>query len=291
MRSVFPLAIVGLAAITVPAAAQDWQTVTTSRQLHGEEEFTASVKFLSGTLRVFPADNRTLYKARMRYDAEQFQPINRFNTGSSSLAVGLDANDYKGDLDLDEHSPQFLDLELPLAIPTDLRLEFGVVRADIELGGIAISKVFVRTGASETSMRFSTPNNTDCSRIDVKAVGARIDLEGLGNSRCQRVEVIGGAGDITLDFTGRWLEGAHMQVAAKIGLGQLTLVIPRDLGVRVDLNRFLVSFDKAGFIQRGSDRSRWYSPNFGDASAQVEISIDAAIGDVDVVWVEQEPRQ
>jgi hypothetical protein len=285
MRNVLPLVIAGLATITVPAAAQDWQTVTTSRQLHGEEEFTASVKFLSGTLRVFPADNRTLYKAQMRYDAEQFQPINRFSTGSSRLAVGLEADDYKGDLDLDEHSPQFLDLELPLAIPTDLRLEFGVVSADIELGGVAISRVSVQTGASETSMRFSTANNTDCSLIDVKAVGARLELEGLGNSRCQRVEVAGGAGDITLDFTGSWLEGAHMQVEAKIGLGQLTLVIPQDLGVLVDLDRFLVSFDKAGFIQRGSDRSQWYSPNFGDASAQIEISIDAAIGDVDVVWV------
>lgn len=291
MRSVPLLAIAGLAAITVPAAAQDWRTVTTSRQLHGEEEFVASVKFLSGTIRVFPADDRTLYKAEMRYDADQFRPLNRFSTGSSYLRIGLDGEDFKGDLDLDELSPQFLDLALPLAIPTDLRLEFGVARADIELGGVAISKVFVQTGASETSIRFSTRNNTDCSRIDLKVVGARLDLEGLGNSRCQRVEVTGGAGDITLDFTGSWLEGAHMRVEAKIGLGQLTLVIPQDLGVLLDLDRFLVSFDKAGFIQRGSDRSRWYSPNFGDAWAQVEISINAAIGDVDVVWVKQEPRQ
>lgn len=287
MRSVLPLVVVGLAAITVPSAAQDWQTVTTSRQLHGDEKLVASVNFLSGTIRVFPADNRTLYKAEMRYDAEQFRPLNRFSNGSSYLRIGLDAEDFKGDLDLDERSPQYLDLALPLAVPTDLRMTFGVARAELELGGIALSKASVETGASETTIRFSSANHVDCSRIDLKVGAARISLERLGNSRCRRVEIGGAAGDITLDFTGDWLEGAQMHVEAKMGLGQLTLVIPRDLGVLVDLDRFLVSFDKAGFIQRGSDRSRWYSPNFDDASARVDIMIDAAFGDIDVVWVER----
>jgi hypothetical protein len=175
---------------------------------------------------------------------------------------------------------------LPLAVPTDLRMTFGVARAEIELGGVALSKASVETGASETTIRFSQANHVDCSRIDLKAGAARIALEGLGNSRCQRVEVAGGAGDITLDFTGGWLEGAHMRVEAKIGLGQLTLVFPQELGVRVDLDRFLVSFDKAGFVKQGSN---WYSPNYEGAVAQADLTIDAVFGDIDVVWVNQEP--
>lgn len=288
MRRLIPLLALLLAAAALPAAAQDWQTVTASRQLHDDEKLIASVNFLSGSVRVFPADNRTLYKAEMRYDAEQFRPLNRFSTGSSYLRIGLDAEDFKGDLDLDEQSPQYLDLALPLAVPTDLRMTFGVAHAELELGGLAISKATLETGASETTMRFSSANHIDCSRIDIVAGGARVNLEGLGNSRCRRVEVGGAAGDITLDFTGDWSEGAEMHVEAKMGIGQLTLVIPEDLGVLIDLDRFLVSFDKAGLVKQGSN---WYSSNYGSADARINVSIDAAFGDIDVVWVRAEERR
>jgi hypothetical protein len=282
-------AIVGLCLVGAlgQLRAQDWQTMTTSRQLHGEETLSATVQFLSGTVRVFPADNRTLYKAQMRYDAEQFQPVNRIRPGSSfRLRVGLDTDDFKGDLDLDASSPQYLDVALPLAVTTDLRMELGIARADIELGGLAISRVDIQTGASESVMRFSSVNQTECSRINLKAGGARFELEGLGNSRCRRVEVGAVAGDITLDFTGSWIDGAVMDVEAKIGLGKLTLRIPQELGVRVDLDRFFASFEKAGLTKQGS---HWYSPNYQDADARLEITIDALFGEVDVVWVSQRP--
>ena len=283
MRRVSILAGLCLVGVSGQLVGQDWQTLTTSRQLTGEEKLTATVQFLSGTVRVFPADNRTLYKAEIRYDAEQFRPLNRFRAGSSfSLRVGLDADGFTGDLDLDESSPQYLDLALPLVVPVDLTMELGVARADIELGGLAISKVEIRTGASEATMRFSSANRTECSRLDLKAGGARFDLEGLGNSRCQRVEVVGVAGDITLDFSGSWTDGARMEVEAKMGLGQLTLRIPQGLGVRVDLDRFLVSFDKAGLTQQGA---YWYSSNYEEADTHVNIKLNAAFGDIDVVWV------
>ena len=277
--------IAGLCLVGVSGhlVGQDWQTMTASRQLNGEEKLTTTVQFLSGTVRVFPADNRTLYKAQIRYDAEQFSPLNRFRAGSSfSLRVGLDAEGFSGDLDLDESSPQYLDLALPLEVPVDLRMELGVARADIELGGLAISRADIETGASEVTMRFGSVNRIECSRLDLKAGGVRFDLEGLGNSRCRRVEVTGVAGDITLDFSGDWIDGAEMLVAAKMGLGQLTLSVPQDLGIRVDLARFMVGFNKAGLIQRGD---YWYSSNYDDADAHVDIKLNAAFGDIDLVWV------
>ena len=133
MRRVIPVLGFCLATTALPAAAQDWQTVSASRQLHDDEKLVASVRFLSGTIRIFPADNRTLYNAEMRYDAEQFRVLNRFSAGSSYLRIGLDAEGFTGDLELDESSPQNLDLALPMAVPTDLRLTFGVARAELFL--------------------------------------------------------------------------------------------------------------------------------------------------------------
>ncbi len=281
-----PTAIVALAVLVLgtPLVAQDWQTISTSRQFHAEEKLVASVEFLTGSIRIHAADARTLYQAQMRYDADRFRARNRYYPSSNYLRIGLDVEHLGGDIEFDEGSPQYLDLALPLAVPTDLRMEFGAAYAELELGGLSISRATIKTGASKTSLRFSSANRVDCRQLEVQAAGAHLELAQLANSRCRRVAVTGGAGEITLDFTGSWADGMEMIVHAKMGLGQLTLRIPEDVGVRVDLDRLLVGFDKAGFIKRGS---RWYSPNFDSAAAQISFEIDAAFGDIDVVWVRQ----
>ena len=79
-----------------------------------------------------------------------------------------------------------------------------------------------------------------------------------------------------------WPEGMQTSVEVRLGLGKLTLRFPEDLGVRVDIDKLFVGFDKAGFIKRGS---YLYSQDYDSASAHVSFEIKAALGEVDIVWV------
>jgi hypothetical protein len=69
-----------------------------------------------------------------------------------------------------------------------------------------------------------------------------------------------------------------------MGLGSLTLRVPRGLGVRVDREGFLAGFDGEGLIKRGSV---YYSENYESARHHLNVDLEAALGSVRVVWVDR----
>ncbi len=291
MRSALVAAAIA-AVVAGDGAAQDWQTYSSSRQFQGESEITTTVQFLAGTMRIRPGSPATLYRATMRYDASRFNVVNRWSSRGASdrpgegveafLRVGLDAENLKGRLSSGGDSPQYLDVELSPSVPTDLRVRFGMARADIELGGLAISRASIETGASETAIHFSAPNLTACDRLEIAAGAAELKVTGLGNAACRRIDVKGGAGEIGLDFTGTWAADGSTDLHVAMGLGHVTLRVPQGVGLRVNLDRILVSFSHPGMVKRGSD---WYSANYDSATTRLSVEIDAALGGVNVVWV------
>jgi hypothetical protein len=67
-----------------------------------------------------------------------------------------------------------------------------------------------------------------------------------------------------------------------MGLGSLTLRFPRALGVRIQREGFLTRFSPAGMVRRGD---AWYSNNWDSARYKLTVQVDAALGSVDVEWM------
>ena len=86
-----------------------------------------------------------------------------------------------------------------------------------------------------------------------------------------------GAGETTVDFSGDWESDVDARLQA--GVGQLTLKLPADVGVRVDLHRSGIGdvVADAGFTQSdGVYQNRTY----GETSATIEVSVQRGIGEV-----------
>ena len=98
-------------------------------------------------------------------------------------------------------------------------------------------------------VRFSQPNRSRCRSAEITAGAADVTVLGLGNSRCDRIDFEGGMGKVTLDFDGAWTSSS--QAAVKMAVGELTLRLPRRVGVRLTLDRFLASFEPAGLVRTG----------------------------------------
>lgn len=258
-----------------PASAQDWRTVTGTRQYAGEERIEVDVEYGAGRLEIQPARPGLLYHARLRYDAHVFRPELSYDNGR--LRVGLDG---RRGIDLNADEGGRLELMLGPEPALDLDMAFGAVEADVELGGLRIRALEVSTGASETSLRFSRPNPDRARSVEIKVGAAEFHAVGLGNLNAERVRVEGGVGDITLDFTGEWQGDATASV--RMGIGSLTLRLPRGLGVRVRKDSFLASFDGQELVRRGD---AYYSENWDAAEHRLTISIDTALSDIDVRWV------
>src|SRR5690606_12003734 len=100
--------------------------------------------------------------------------------------------------------------------PLELDVRFGAGQAEIELGGISLERLHLGTGASETTVRFSSPNPIEADRVLIEAGAAELEVYGLGNARAERVEFKGGVGATTLDFGGA---GGDTEVQIEMGVG------------------------------------------------------------------------
>ncbi len=278
-----PVALVAvvLASLASVGNAQDYRTTSGSRQRRGETELRANVEFAVGDLHIAPGAAGTLYRFNLVYDAERFDPVTSYNPETHRLRVGVDGRG-RGDIRYRDRPRQRLDLNLSPATPLSLELTFGAGTAEVELGGLSLTDVALKGGASETTIRVSQPNRVTC-RLFTMEVGA-IDLttEKLGNARCERIELKGGAGSMVLDLTGQWTDGGTSQVDIAVGLGSVTLRLPERVGVEADVERFLVNFDRSGLLRRGQN---YYSANWDTAKTKLRINLKAALGDIQVEWV------
>jgi hypothetical protein len=262
---------------------QSFRTVTASRLVSEETALNVRVEFAAGTLNIEPGDRRMLYQGEIYYDEDKFDANTDFDPDRQTLSFGIDTRN--GGMHLGRlETPQRLDLALSPDVPTRLKLELGAVEARIELGGMTISSVDLQTGAAKTHLSFSEPNRGHCRSIELVVAAAEFHAYGLANSRCETIRFEGGVGDITLDFTGDWVNGETTEAEIELGIGQLTLRLPKSLGVAIEVDRFLASFDRAGFTKRGS---RYVSQGYETASQRLTISVKAVLGNIEIDWVER----
>lgn len=302
MRRITPPAIVVAGVLAVflalpgPVVAQQWRDFRAARQAAGTESLEVELIYGAGRLRVSSSEVPYLYDARVRYDASRFRPLRgwsregdrgRLRIAITSVedadgpaTVHLDEWDIDVDFDDLRRSGDELgrvDLSLHPAVPTDLKLLVGAASADLDLGGLTLHSLEFATGASETDISFDTPNRVRMERLSLRAGAAEFEAHELGNARFDRLEFDGAIGDVLLDLTGEWETDAT--AAIKMGIGELTIRVPREIGVRIERSSVLVSLDAPGFEK--TDRT-YVTPNWDTAEVRLEISLEAAFGSVEV---------
>lgn len=267
-------------------AAQSWRTVTATRALRGESDMTINVQYGAGRFHLAPGAGGELYRMQMRYDEDKFVPVREYDAESRTLRLGVRGRSgstihWSRGRHRDGTPPSF-DLALSPDLPLALILEMGAVEADADLGGLSLRRATFRTGASETHLRFTRPNPAACEELTIEAGAAEFHADRIANANCARVVFRGGVGEVTLDFGGSWRRS--MTADLNVGIGSLSLHLPRDVGVTVHLNRFLASFDAAGFEKHGST---YTSTNYERARYRLTMNVNASIGGVEVTWLNE----
>ncbi|MEP7226795.1 MAG: hypothetical protein ABI785_05500 [Gemmatimonadales bacterium] len=265
------------------AQAQTMRPFTTFRQLHGEARLNARVEYGAGSLRVEPGQPGELYRMNLSYDEDRFVPVSDFEASSRTVVLGLRAAGQGGVRVVSRNQlRQRATIALSPRADLALDLSIGAVDADLELGGLRISDLGLQTGASRATVRFSRPNGMRCRHAAFSAGAAEVSVFGLGNSRCEEIEFEGGMGKILLDFGGVWSSSARVEV--KMAMGEITLRLPRRVGIRLTRTKFLSRFESAGLLRRGDS---FVSPNYDAAEHRLDLDLTTAMGEVNVEWAEE----
>jgi hypothetical protein len=286
LRRAARAALLGAAAVAVAAsgaAAQEWRTVQSARQLRDTAEHEVRVRYGAGRLSIVPSASRMLYSLELTYDAGSTEPAVSYDSLSRALRVGVDIEQVRLRNPGSEGNLAELLLELSPRVPLALDVETGATRSVLELGGLSLRELELRSGASETLVTFDTANRTRMRRLEVSVGAAGLTLRGLGNAGARNVSVRGGVGSVVLDFAGAWPE-PEIDLALELALGGARVTVPDDVGIRVEMTRFLAGFSHPQLERRGG---AFYSANWERATRRIRIRAETAFGGL---TIEREAR-
>jgi hypothetical protein len=108
--------------------------------------------------------------------------------------------------------------------PMDLTIDAGAYKGVYDLGGIALTGLTIKDGASNVNLSFSKPNPTQMTVFRYETGASSVKLKGLANANFSTMIFNSGAGDYTLDFTGTLKRDATITITS--GISNLVLVIP-----------------------------------------------------------------
>jgi hypothetical protein len=218
------------------------------------------------------------------YDGGRFVPVSDYDAATGAVLLGVRSAGGGGlRVVSGRQLRQAANVSLSPQVDISLDVTLGATEADVELGGLRVADWSLRTGASQAVIRFSKPNGVRCRRGALTAGAAELTVLGLGNARCDRIEFEGGMGKVLLDLGGAWT--SNTAVSVKMAVGELTLRLPRRVGVRLMMDKFLASFDPAGLVARDGG---FESPGYADADRRLDVSVTSAVGGVKVEWSEGE---
>lgn len=208
--------------VNLPQASTPEPTVTEDIQVavpsSGKARLTLA--FGAGELNLKPGAQDLLVEGTAKYNYSRIKPVIR----TDGEEVGISAGEGKFNTfpNLSNLTNRW-DFKLGSA-PIDLTVEAGAYSGEFELGGLSLTGLTVKDGASTVTASFSTPNKSEMTILRYETGASTVRLKGLANANFTTLDFSGGAGDYTLDFSGELQRSATATIDA--GLCNIVLVIP-----------------------------------------------------------------
>jgi len=252
-----------------------------SQPLGKEKNLEADIRFDVGTLEVSTEKSGKAYSIDLDYDKASYKPEVRFEESSdtSRLSFRLESL-HKIGLRADHH-PNRLRLNLADSLPVRLSVNTGVGDARLSLTGMKVSALEIESGVGGSRISVYEPNTVLCERVRIRNGVGSLDAVGLGNLNFRELEFDGGVGGANLDFTGDWRGDADVSI--QVGVGGVTVRMPRGIGVKVDTQKnFLSGFHLDGFTKRDS---HYYSENYDTAKIRASLRVVTGVGGFKITWI------
>lgn len=261
------------------ASAQDaplWRNVDIARQLRDTRPQRIRVQYTAGRVDVGSSSDPMLYAMHLRYDEARSVPLHRHDADQRRTWLGLESRG-SGLRHASSRESGELRLILPRTVPLDLELEFGGTQSTLDLGDMSLQSLRLECGATDAMLLFSRPNRVRMRDLEVNVGAADFTARQLANANVDHIRVRGGVGRVDLDFSGSWTH--DLAVTTRLVLGKLTLRIPPDVGVRVEIQRVAAGYAHSGLVKRDD---AWYSPNYESATYKLKVRAETLFGGIEV---------
>ncbi|PLX23746.1 MAG: hypothetical protein C0600_14260 [Ignavibacteria bacterium] len=166
-------------------------------------------------------------------------------------------------------------------IPVRLDITLGAGTAALNLTGIHIRAFSLDAGAGTVRINVDKANREEIEDVAISAGVGSVTTKRLGNLRFQTLDFEGGMGTYRLDCSGALPRKSRIHT--DVGVGSLTLVLPKGVGAKALTNdHFLSSTKMYRFIQHSDDV--YITPDYKKSKRRVLLDLQSGVGSVSVRW-------
>lgn len=246
------IAVLALAAmacgISVPEAPTPSPEVTEEINVEypDSEEIDLALKFGAGNLTLNPGAD-ALVDGTAAYNYDELKPEVITNGGDVEVRVG--DGDFNIFPNLNNLKNEW-DLKLGDQ-PMNLSIDSGAYDGIFEFGGLSLTRLDIKDGASNVELSFSEPNPVEMSTFTYNTGASDVKILGLGNANFTLFDFSSGAGDYTLDFSGDLQRDASIKI--ETGFSNLIIIVPEGVDAVVSVQGGLSNVNATTGWERSGD--------------------------------------
>lgn len=227
------------------------QEVTETVERQDAREARITVSMGTGELNI-GAGSANLMEGEFAYNVEAWEPEISYEVsdGTGILEVRQPPMEEAVGIPVGEITNRW-NLTFSAALPLEMHVTLGAGEYQLSLAELDVRRLSLEGGAGE----------------------ATVDL---GDS-LERLDIKAGIGEMKINLSSDDGRAANLNGTIQGGVGSMTLMLPDDVGVRVEVQQGLGSVNAAGFNQEGDV---YTNDAYGESEVAIDLRIESGVGEV-----------
>jgi hypothetical protein len=161
-------------------------------------------------------------------------------------------------------------LIIPRGYPMEIAGRIQVGQSRVELGGLWLTDLDLRTSTGDHRVSFSEPLHQPLPRLRLQSGVGETRFIGLGNASPAKTYIEAKIGELRVDLTGDWRQDGVVDVEFKIG--ECRVIVPDDVHLKID--RASVSIGERRFRDLETDEM------LPEDAPTITLRADSSIGEL-----------
>ena len=223
------------------------QSIKQTIDLKNIKTLQAELQINAGTFKLTTQEEPKM-DASFTYTQPNWKPVIKFTAANGTLSIKQPEEKNTNMQDKDRND---WNIKLARAVPTNLKFRMGAGEGTIDLSQAKLNRLEIEAGAGEFNVN-------------------------LANTSIPSLKVSAGVGSLTINLTGNRTQNLDADISG--GIGDLNLVLPRKVGVRVKASGL-------GSIESGSLRKQggyYINDAYGKTTSSLNINVSAGLGSIKI---------
>ena len=281
------LAIFGV--VFLVAKSDDYKTLEYQYKIKKYDALRVYFDCSIGNLIMKPSKNRYIITGNINYNSAMVKPTveltNKNNISRLDLKVKPDktsdnnTKSFINSLIEDGNDNYKINFEMPTKMSTDMNLNFGLGKVNLDFSGLRIAQLVMNCGLSDVSLVNTKSNIINCEKIHISTGVSDFNSLGLGNFNASKYIFDVGMGSAEIDMSGSANKNSDLKI--DVTVGSLELKLPKNTNIELIINKnMLSSVNVKGLISSGD--GEYTSRNTQKRWATMKAEISVGLGSVDI---------